>query len=75
MLPAVLANLASLGVVIYFFIAFRRVYGGSWVETLVKGSCVGTIYFAVGFVANLLLVFGLLELQRVRDNQLGRVWP
>ena len=62
MLPTIPANLTSLWVVIYFFIAFRRVYGGHWVETLVRGSCVGTIYFAVGFVANLLLVFGLLEL-------------
>lgn len=62
MLPAALANVTSLWAVAYFFVALRAVYGGSRTETLVRGSCIATLYLGVWFVANVLLVFGLLEL-------------
>jgi hypothetical protein len=61
-LPAVLANVTSLWAVAYFFAALRRVYGGTGIETLVRGSCVAVLYLVVWFVANIVLVFGLLEL-------------
>jgi Protein of unknown function (DUF3667) len=61
-LPAVLANATSLWAMAYFFIALRRVYGGTGIETLVRGSCVAALYLVVWFVANIVLVFGLLEL-------------
>lgn len=61
-LPTVLANVTSLWVMTYFFVALRRVYAGSWAETLVRGSCVAALYFAVWYIANVLLIFGLLEL-------------
>jgi hypothetical protein len=61
-LPTVLADLLSLWVIAYFTIALKRVYGGTWTETLVRGSLILALYFAIFFVANLLLVFALLSL-------------
>jgi hypothetical protein len=62
MLPAILANVASLWVLAYFIVALRRVYGGAWAQALGLGALVMALYFAVAFAANLLLIFGLLEL-------------
>ncbi len=59
-LPTVLADALSLWVIGYFIVALRRVYGGSWGETWVRGSVILALYFATFFVANLLLVFALL---------------
>jgi hypothetical protein len=61
-LPAILADALSYWVIAYFTIALKRVYGGTWVETLGRGTAILTLYFAIFFVANLLLVFGLLAL-------------
>lgn len=62
-LPAVLANALSFWVVAYFTIALKRVYGGTWPETLGRGSVILALYFAIFFVANLLLILALLTLQ------------
>jgi Protein of unknown function (DUF3667) len=62
MLPTVFANVMSLWVMTYFVVALRRVYTGSWAETVVRESCVPALYFAVWYMANVLLIFGLLEL-------------
>jgi hypothetical protein len=61
-LPAILANAMSWWVIAYFTIALKRVYGGTWVETLGRGLTILTLYFAIFFVANLLLVLALLAL-------------
>jgi hypothetical protein len=61
-LPAILADALSLWSIAYFTIALKRVYGGTWVETLGRGAAILTLYFAIFFVANLLLVFALLSL-------------
>jgi hypothetical protein len=61
-LPAILADALSFWVIAYFTIALKRVYGGTWVETLARGTAILTLYFAIFFVANLLLVFALLAL-------------
>jgi hypothetical protein len=61
-LPAILADALSYWVIAYFTIALKRVYGGTWVETLGRGTAILTLYFAIFFVANLLLVFALLAL-------------
>lgn len=61
-LPAVLANAMSLWVIAYVTIALRRVYGGTWSETLVRGSVILALYFAIFFSANLLLILALLAL-------------
>jgi len=61
-LPAIIADALSLWVIAYFTIALKRVYGGTWVETLGRGTAILTLYFAIFFVANLLLVFGLLTI-------------
>jgi Protein of unknown function (DUF3667) len=60
-LPAILANALSFWVIAYFAVALKRVYGGTWVETLGRGIAVLVLYFAIFFVANLLLVFALLS--------------
>lgn len=61
-LPAVAANAVSWWVIAWFMIALRRVYGGTWPETLWRGSIILMLYFAAYFSANLLLVFALLAL-------------
>jgi hypothetical protein len=61
-LPALLANALSLWVISYFVIALKRVYRGSWVASIGRGVVVLTLYFAIFFVANLLLVLALLAL-------------
>jgi len=61
-LPSLPANALSYSVIAYFAIALRRVYGGTWAETLGRGAMILTLYFATFFVANLLLVFALLTL-------------
>jgi len=61
-LPAILANAMSWWVIAYFTIALKRVYGGTWAETLSRGTAILALYFVIFFVANLVLVFGLLAL-------------
>ena len=61
-LPAILADAISFWVVAYFVIALKRVYGGTWAETIGRGTAILTLYFAFFFVANLLLVLALLAL-------------
>jgi Protein of unknown function (DUF3667) len=61
-LPSVLANALSFWVLAYFSIALKRVYGGTWIETVGRTSIILTLYFAIFFVANLLLVLMLLTL-------------
>ena len=61
-LPAILADALSLWVIAYFIIALKRVYGGTWAETTGRGTAILVLYFAIFFVANLLLVFALLAL-------------
>jgi hypothetical protein len=61
-LPAILADALSFWGIAYFTIALKRVYGGTWVETLSRGTAILALYFAIFFVANLLLIFALLSL-------------
>ena len=61
-LPAVLANALSCWVIGYFTIALKRVYGGTWIQNMGRGSLLLTLYFATYSVANFLLVFALLAL-------------
>jgi hypothetical protein len=61
-LPTPLANALSYWVIAYFIIALKRVYGGTWIETLGRGSLTLALYFAIFFVANLSLVFALMAL-------------
>ena len=61
-LPAILADALSFWVIAYLIVAMTRVYGGTWVETLGRGTVATALYFAVYFFANLLLIFALLEM-------------
>jgi Protein of unknown function (DUF3667) len=61
-LPSMLADALSYSVIAYFAIALKRVYGGTWAETLGRGAMILALYFATFFAANLLLVFALLTL-------------
>ena len=60
-LPEVIAGALSMCVLGYFFVALKRVYGGSWRESLGRGTAALALYFAVAFSTNLLLVFTLVE--------------
>lgn len=59
-LPNLLADMLSFLALAYFVMALKRVYGGSWIETLGRGSAIFGLYFAIISVTNLLLVFFLL---------------
>ncbi len=59
-LPDIVANALSFWVVAYFVVALRRVYGGTWAETLGRGLIMLTSYFGIFFVANILLIIALL---------------
>lgn len=61
-LPAILADALSFWGIAYFIIALKRVYGGTWVETLGRGAAILGVYFVTFFVTNLLLVFALIAL-------------
>lgn len=61
-LPAIMANALSLWLIFYFVIALKRVYDGSWAASIGRGAFILTLYFAIFFVANLLLVLALLAL-------------
>ena len=61
LLPAPAANALSFCVLAYFALALRRVYDHSWPATLGRGLLVLTVYAGVFFVANLLLLLGLIE--------------
>jgi hypothetical protein len=61
-LPALVANALSCWVVAYFTVALKRVYGGTWAETLGRGLIMLTSYFVIFVVVNLLLVVALLAL-------------
>lgn len=61
-LPALLADVLSFWVVAYFIIALKRVYGGTWTETLGRGVLSLALYFAIFFAANFLLIFTLVSL-------------
>ena len=59
--PAELANILSAWFLAYFSLALHRVYGGSWLATFVRTPVMVALYFLAFFVANLLLVLGLLS--------------
>jgi hypothetical protein len=62
LVPPLAANALSAGVFAYFALAFRRVYGGSWPATMIRAGVILTLYFAIFFASNLLLVFALIAL-------------
>lgn len=59
-MPPLTANALSLLVFAWFAIAFRRVYGGSWPATVARTAAILTLYFAIFFASNMMLVFALL---------------
>jgi len=61
-LPAFLADALSFWVFTYFIMALKRVYGGTWIETLGRGFAILGLYFVIIFITNVLLVFFLLVL-------------
>lgn len=61
-LPTILADALSFWAIAYFTLALKRVYGGTWTETLGRGAALLGLYFAIISVTNLLLIFFLLSL-------------
>ncbi|TRZ66811.1 MAG: DUF3667 domain-containing protein [Rhodocyclaceae bacterium] len=61
-LPSIAADVLSLWVIAYFVISLRRVYGGTWIETLGRSSAMFALYSVAFFVCNLLLVLALLHI-------------
>lgn len=60
-LPGALALVVSLWVIAYFFVALKRVYGGAWADTLVRGAATLVLNIATFLVTGSLLVYALLE--------------
>jgi hypothetical protein len=61
-LPAALANVLSSWVLIYFIVAMKRVYGGTWAGTIGRWAAALALYALVFFAGNLLLFAALLGL-------------
>lgn len=59
-LPMALASLLSAWAVVYYVIALKRMYGGTWGETIGRGSLLAILYFltslAIGFLATVVLL-------------------
>lgn len=60
-LPGALASVVSLWLIAYFFVAVKRVYGGSWAETLARGTATMALNIATFLVTGALLIYALLE--------------
>lgn len=60
-LPPVLANVLSYWTLAYLAIALKRVYGGTWPGTLVRGSLILALYFVLFVAANIALALVLLS--------------
>ena len=61
-LPGIVARVVSLWVIAYFVLALKRVYGGAWMDTLVRGTTTVVLKIASFLVTGALLVYALLEL-------------
>lgn len=61
-LPTIMADALSFWVIAYFTLALRRVYGGTWLETLGRGAAILSLYFGIISLTNLALVFTLIAL-------------
>jgi hypothetical protein len=59
-LPLVLATVLSMWSVVYFALALKRVYGGTWSETIGRGALVSVLYFltivVLGWLATAVLL-------------------
>ena len=44
-LPLALATMLSMWVIVYYALALKRVYGGTWTETIVRGALITILYF------------------------------
>jgi hypothetical protein len=60
-LPGALALGVSLWVIVYFIVALKRVYGGAWADTLVRGTATLVLNIATFLITGSLLVYALLE--------------
>ena len=63
-LPGVVASFVSFWVIAYLVLALKRVYGGTWVDTLVRGTMTVALNVAMFVVLGTVLLYALLELQR-----------
>jgi len=61
-LPGVVAPVASFWVIAYFVLALKRVYSGSWVDTLVRGTTTVVLDIGAFLVTGAVLVYASLEL-------------
>jgi len=61
-LPSILGDALTVWVLAYFVIALKRVYGGTWVETIIRSTAMLVLYFVTFFVGNLLLILALLQI-------------
>jgi hypothetical protein len=44
-LPLVLATMLSIWAIVYYVLALKRVYGGTWAETIGRGALLTILYF------------------------------
>lgn len=60
--PSLFANILSFWFLAYFGLALQRVYGGSWLATIVRTPLMLALYFIAFVALNLLLLLGLISL-------------
>jgi hypothetical protein len=61
-LPPLLAALLSAWVIVYFTIALKRVYGGTWSKTIGRGALLTTLYLFTFRALALLATVALLSM-------------
>ena len=60
-LPLVLATLVSLWAIAYYALAMKRVYFGTWLQTIWRGSLLTTLYFLMALAIGLLVTAAMLS--------------
>jgi hypothetical protein len=61
-LPPALATPLSLWVIVYFALALKLVYGGTWSETIGRGALLTILYFLTFLAIGLLVTVVLLSI-------------
>ena len=61
-LPLALATMLSMWVIVYYALALKRAYGGTWSETIGRGTLLTILYFLTFLAIGLLVTTVMLSM-------------
>lgn len=61
-LPLALATILSMWAIVYYALSLKRVYGGTWSETIGRGALLTALYFLASFSTGLLATILILSM-------------